>query len=134
VSRHTIPNAPGSPEGRETTVGWDPPLATFFAMAMDPPTSSDPDDDPIEVFWHGCTPYELPTIGDLARALARHGVELPVGIARQLAEDHAAEGQRFAGRPATRMVAAMSAAYAGPEQAERISAALTGQDLKDGAR
>ncbi|MDH2424828.1 hypothetical protein [Sphaerisporangium sp. TRM90804] len=85
-------------------------------------------DDADEVLALGETPCELPSIGALAKALGEHGIELPVDVARRLAEDHGAEGDQFAGRPATGLLAAMSTVYAGPEQAARIEAALTGQE------
>ena len=92
MSRRTIPNAAGSPSGRLTTVGWDPPLTTFFGMAFDPPASGDFDDDETEVFWVGVMPNELPTVEDLTRALAEHGVQLPAGLADALERDRQREG------------------------------------------
>lgn len=130
MSRHVIPNASGSPDGLVTVAGWDAALNTFYGMCVD---SAQPEDDS-EVFWVGGSPCELPAIGDLARALGEHGVELPVEVATLLGEDYQREELRFAGRPATGLVAAMSTAYAGPEQVERISAALTGQDQTGGDR
>lgn len=109
MSRHIIPNAPGSPEGRETTVGWDAPLNTFFAMAFDPPVSGRLDDDEIEVFWHGTMPGEIPSIPALARVLESHGVDLPPEVAASLAEDFSHEGDRSAGRPGSALVAAFAA-------------------------
>lgn len=108
MSRRTIPNAPDSPSGRLTTVGWDPPLTTFFGMAFDPPASGDLDDDEIEVFWVGAMPNELPTVEDLARALAEHGVTLPPGVADQLGRDKEREGDR-PGNPGRRVINAINA-------------------------
>lgn len=92
MSRRIIPNAPDSPAGRETTVGWDAPLATFFAMAFDPPASGDLDDDEIQVFWHGLDAGEIPTVEELARVLAGHGVQLPPEKAAILRRDKDREG------------------------------------------
>ncbi|WP_289009531.1 hypothetical protein [uncultured Thermomonospora sp.] len=100
MSRHTIPNPPGTPDGREITVGWDRPLETFFAMAFDRPPADDPDGDDIEVFWHGTTRGEITTIDDLRALLDRHGITLPDHIADQLEQDRRAEGNGWAGRPA----------------------------------
>ncbi len=124
MSRHVIPNAPGSPKTCETVVGWDAPLETFFATCFD---SAKPEDDS-EVFWVGIERGELPTIGHLARALDEYGVALSVEVATKLGEDFQQEGKRFAGRPATGLLASMAESYAGPEQQARITAALTGQD------
>lgn len=92
MSRRIIPNAPGSPAGRETTVGWDPPLSTDFAMAFDPPVSGDLLDDETEVFWVGCEPGEIPTVEVLADVLAEHDVPLPPEFAAVLRRDQAREG------------------------------------------
>lgn len=126
MSQHEIPNAPGSPEGCKTAVGWDAALNTFFASI-----SQRVDDLSDESY--GETPCEVPTIGALAMALAVHSVEIPVEVARSLGEDHEREGNQFANRPATGLLVAMSKAYAGPEQAARIAAALTGADLAEEA-
>jgi hypothetical protein len=108
VSRHIIPNAPGSPPGRVTTVGWDAPLNTFFGMAFDQPASGDVLDDEVEVFWVGGMPDEIKSIPALARRLAEHGVDLPAHIAAALVSDSAYEGDRSAGRPGTRLIKAMT--------------------------
>lgn len=108
MSRHIIPNAPGSPTGRETTVGWDPPLTTFFAMAFDPPASGDFEDDETEVFWVGCMPNEIPTVDELVRVLAEHNVELPAGLAARLENDKAREGDR-SDNPGRGLVASLAA-------------------------
>lgn len=99
MSRHIIPNAPGSPAVRETVVGWDPPLSTFFAMAFD-------GDE--EVFWVGADPGEIPTVHLLDKALGRHGVELPMLVAERLSWDQQQEGDR-SDNPGRRIVDAMLA-------------------------
>lgn len=100
MSRHVIPNAPGSPRNRVTTVGWDAPLTTFFAMAFDTvPDSGDPDEfeDEIEVFYLGEDPDELPTVESLTAALKEHGVELYRSTSELLEQDKAQEGDRSDG-------------------------------------
>lgn len=120
MSRHTIPT-----ESADTfAVGWDAPLSTYFAQKFTDP--ADPDDDPIEVFWLGGSPCELPTLEDLEAALAQHGETLPADLAQQLEADRQAEGTRFVGRPATGLVAAAALETAGPEQAQRIREQLRG--------
>ncbi|MGP4093018.1 hypothetical protein [Nonomuraea sp. KM90] len=93
MSRRIIPSSPGSPRGRETTVGWDAPLSTFFGMAFDPPTSGDLEDDEVEVFWVGVMPAEVPTVEALEAELAKHSVTLPTGLAGLLKLDQANEGE-----------------------------------------
>lgn len=133
MSRHIIPNAPGSPDSRKTVVGWDAPLSTFYASATEwvPDAGDDEYGDDFEVWAVGETPCELPQIAHLVAALAEHDATLPQHIAEALVQDKGAEGERLAGRPGTGLIAAMSKAYAGPEQAARITAALTGQSGAD---
>lgn len=107
MSRHIIPNAPASPAGRETTIGWDAPLNTFFAMAFDPPASGDLDDDETEVFWVGMMPGEIPTIEALATALKEEGVALPPPVRDVLARDKRGEGDQSQGRPVSRLIEAV---------------------------
>jgi hypothetical protein len=61
VSRHEIPVA----GGRTLTVGWDPPLQTFFAQLRDPTSTAG--DRP--VLWVGTDLHELYDLDDLARVL-----------------------------------------------------------------
>ncbi|TYB69664.1 hypothetical protein FXF51_05750 [Nonomuraea sp. PA05] len=68
-----------------TTVGWDAPLTTFFAMAFD-------GDD--EVFWLGMMPREIPTLGALTEALEPHHVAVPDDVLHQLLADKHSEGDR----------------------------------------
>ncbi|MFB4284897.1 hypothetical protein ACBJ59_57185 [Nonomuraea sp. MTCD27] len=124
MSRYTIPNAPGSPDKRVTTVGWDAPLNTYWATAFDPPASIDEED--VEVFWIGYTPCALPDVESLATALREHGVELPPATLDKLRRDKPAEGEQFAGRPATQLIAEMTRPHAPADQQARIDAALQG--------
>jgi len=74
------------PQDALMVVGWDRPLATFFAQVFKAGTTSecrddlcyiqqhthrDCRDDLIDV-WVGCDPRELPTLSDLERALGKH--------------------------------------------------------------
>ncbi|MEU7891737.1 hypothetical protein AB0B45_02605 [Nonomuraea sp. NPDC049152] len=124
MSRYTIPNAPGAPEDRVTTVGWDGPLNSYFAMAFDPPTTGD--EDYAEVFWIGYTPCELPDVASLVTALRAHGVEVPPFTLDALRMDKPNEGENFAGRPATRLIAEMARPHVPADQQARIDAALGG--------
>ncbi|MEV4472853.1 hypothetical protein [Nonomuraea sp. NPDC049504] len=124
MSRYTIPNPPDSPESRTITVGWDPPLNTYWATAFDPPAPGDEDD--VEVFWIGYTPCELPDVESLATALREHGVEIPPFTLDALRADKPTEGERFAGRPATRIIADATRPHIPADQQARIDAALRG--------
>lgn len=95
MSRRNIPNAPGSPDRRRTVVGWDAPLASFFAQAIDPPLSGDELDDEEIAFWFGADDYgEIPTLDALRTLLQGQGVVLPDDIADLLAGDQQREGAR----------------------------------------
>ncbi len=70
MSRHTFT------EGHiEATVGWDPPLNTFFAQVWD--RSKDPDEPDAELLWVGCSPGE---IHDPVWLLNRVSAFLPVPL------------------------------------------------------
>ncbi|GAA4946351.1 hypothetical protein HD597_006798 [Nonomuraea thailandensis] len=124
MSRYTIPNPPDSPEDRVITVGWDAPLNTYWATAFDPPASIDGED--VEVFWIGYTPCELPDVESLATALRKHGVEIPPFTVEALRVDKPGEGESFAGRPATKLIAEMTRPYVPADQQARIDVALQG--------
>lgn len=124
MSMYEFTDVPGFPPGRILEVGWDAPLATFFARAYDPPAG--PGEDDREVFWVGGTPCELPTLETLATAMRQHGVELTFPIEMALAFDKAAEGEKFAGRPATAIITESALTIVTAEQAARIEAALRG--------
>ncbi|UBU16633.1 hypothetical protein [Nonomuraea gerenzanensis] len=127
MSRYTIPNAPGSPDTRVTTVGWDAPLNTYWATAFDPPTSIDGED--AEVFWIGYTPCALPDVASLVTALHEYGVKIPPFTLDALGRDKPTEGEQFAGRPATKLIAEMTRPHVPADQQARIDAAL-----QDGGR
>ena len=65
------------------TVGWDPPLLTFFGQIHDDRIPEDRSDC---VFWVGTREAELPTPRALAEAMRAH-IDLPVGLLQQLYED-----------------------------------------------
>ncbi|MFD8529456.1 hypothetical protein ACFV0L_18750 [Streptosporangium canum] len=125
MSRHIIPNPHGYPDNRVITVGWDRPLATFFAMSFNPHASG----DDVESFWIGATPCEIPTVEVLAQSLVEYEVELPPDIKDLLAVEARVEGPGFAGRPASRIVAESVRPHVPAEQIARINSAL-----KDGGQ
>ncbi|MGI5281705.1 hypothetical protein ACQEVF_59190 [Nonomuraea polychroma] len=124
MSRYTIPNPPEWPHTRVITVGWDGPLSTYWATAFDPPASIEEDD--VEVFWIGYTPCELPDVQSLVTALRERGVEVPPFTVETLRMDKPTEGENFAGRPATRIIAEMTRPHVPADQQARIDAALNG--------
>jgi hypothetical protein len=48
LSRHTL--EPRNPT-HEVTIGWDPPLRTYFVQVFEP--ASDPDEDDRQIMWRG---------------------------------------------------------------------------------
>ncbi|MBT2234800.1 hypothetical protein [Nonomuraea sp. NEAU-A123] len=124
MSSYTIPNPPDSPESRVTKVGWDAPCNTYWATAFDPPASIDEED--VEVFWIGYTPCELPDVESLVTALREQGIEIPPSTVDKLRADKPAEGESFAGRPATQLIAEMTRPHVPVDQQARIDAALQG--------
>jgi hypothetical protein len=68
-------------------VGWDNPLATFFAQIFDP---SIEDDDEAYVLWIGTAPHAIPTVAALQAQLVGWAT-IPADIVDRLLRDqHAA--------------------------------------------
>ncbi|UVO53727.1 hypothetical protein [Sphingomonas sp. SUN039] len=82
MSRHTLEPRPDQPRGTRITVGWDRPLATFFAQVL--VTEADGEDDVI--FWQGTAPGELATAAAALALLAPCAV-VPEGLAATLETD-----------------------------------------------
>lgn len=55
--RHALPHAPGV----EVVVGWDPPLATFFAQVIrqGPAAAADDEEDDDVLLWVGTAPGDI---------------------------------------------------------------------------
>jgi hypothetical protein len=85
MSRHDI----RAQDPRLTVVvGWDTPLATFFAQVFEP-SRDDAEDDAV-LLWIGTAPQALPTVAALQAQLAGWAT-LPPALAAQLTrEQHAA--------------------------------------------
>jgi hypothetical protein len=66
------------------TVGWDPPLQTFFGQVMRPPTSADEDD--VIVAWVGTHRQEIATVAQLCMHLSLY-TDIPVATQARLAQD-----------------------------------------------
>jgi len=72
-------------------VGWDGPLATYFAQVWDQRDVEfgDPDAEDIPLLWAGCRAGEIRTVEHLDSVLAPYAT-LPEEIRRQLMRDRAA--------------------------------------------
>lgn len=75
MSRHEIALA----GGRTLTVGWDPPLQTYFGQVHGP--DAEPE------LWVGTELHELYELDDLARAVAPHASHLTPELAVRLYRD-----------------------------------------------
>jgi hypothetical protein len=67
-------------------VGWDNPLATFFAQVFDP---SIEDDDEADVLWIGAAPQAIPTVAALQAQLAGWAA-IPSALMAQLTREQQA--------------------------------------------
>lgn len=87
MSRYEIP---ARNPNRICVLGWDPPLATYFAQIFDttPTLGPLPDDGPDH--WIGATEGEIPTVADLIAQLARWATVNP-DLADRLEADRVAE-------------------------------------------
>lgn len=82
--------------GLEVAVGWDRPLATYFAIVSreDEPGDEDAKDDGDPVLlWLGTTYGEILDPASIIAAVARFAI-LPDDLADRLAADRASEGAR----------------------------------------
>lgn len=89
----------------DVVVGWDPPLATFFALVQD---LRAPEDDDPSVHWAGWNTGELPTVERLAESVAPYA-EIPMEMRLRLAADRIAN-TGFPREESVRSTAALSAA------------------------
>lgn len=93
MSLYDIPNAPGSPRGRLTSVGWDSLYSTFYAQAYD---EGEPGETRLRpVFNHGSAHRKVPTVEALEQVLAQHQVQLPAIVQAALIRDQRTEGGGF---------------------------------------
>jgi hypothetical protein len=69
--------------GHTLTVGWDPPLQTYFAVIR----SYDQAEDDEPLLWVGNDLMELYDLDDLARALGEHARHLTPELALRLERD-----------------------------------------------
>ncbi|MFD8385265.1 hypothetical protein ACFV2X_43235 [Streptomyces sp. NPDC059679] len=122
MSSHTLTPLGGAPVGRTVRVGWDAPLASFFATAWDEPDGKDGEND--HLVFAGAAPYDISDVDTVLELVAPYAV-IPGGLREQLLADRDAEGDRFRGRPATELVGRSALPYArSSQQADAIRAAL----------
>jgi len=69
------------------TVGWDPPLQTFFGQVVRPTTAPHADDTLIA--WLGTRAQEIPSVAHLCRQLAAYAV-IPRATQARLAREQRA--------------------------------------------
>ncbi|MEU5436417.1 hypothetical protein AB0G73_23985 [Streptomyces sp. NPDC020719] len=121
MSAHELTPHSGAPEHRIVRVGWDAALSTFFAQVLD-----EDDDEILDVVWLGTDPLEISDPGTVIDAV-RPYANVPDNLAKALADEAAAEGNRFAGRPGSQIVAETTLARGvSPERAAAIFSELDG--------
>ena len=82
MSRHDIP---GLNPNHCVTIGWDPPLQTYFAIVLDP--TKDDETDGYTVLWLGADRFgEIDRVHDLADKL-KPLAEIDQDVLRQLIID-----------------------------------------------
>ena len=85
MSRHDL--TPFDP-AHEVTVGWDPPLQTYFAQVLD--TAVGEESLAYEVLWIGTGLCEVPNLAIVIAAVAPFA-SVPAGLPGQLARDRWAD-------------------------------------------
>ena len=84
MSRHLLP---AHDPTLRVTVGWDPPLQTFFGQVVRPATAPHADDT--LVAWLGTRAQEIPSVVQLGRQLAAYAAIPPATQARLAREQRA---------------------------------------------
>ncbi|WP_432138673.1 hypothetical protein [Streptomyces sp. bgisy154] len=122
MSSHTLTPLGGAPAGRTVRVGWDAPLASYFASAWDEPDDEDAETN--HLVFAGAAPYDISDPATVLELVTPYAV-IPEGLREQLLADRDREGDRFRGRPATELVGTAALPYAhSTQQADAIRAAL----------
>ncbi|MFJ4342939.1 hypothetical protein [Streptomyces sp. NPDC088915] len=122
MSSHTLTPLGGAPAGRTVRVGWDAPLASYFASAWDEPDGEGAETE--HLVFAGGAPYDISDPATVLELVAPYAV-IPEGLREELLADRDREGECFRGRPATELVATTALPYAhNPRQADAIRAAL----------
>lgn len=85
MSRHDL--TPFDP-AHEVTVGWDPPLRSYFAQVLD--TAGDEEDGTYEVLWIGIRLQEVLNPAAVIAAVAPFA-SVPADLLGQLARDRRAD-------------------------------------------
>ncbi|ANZ13328.1 hypothetical protein ACH4YO_40690 [Streptomyces noursei] len=122
MSSHILIPLDGAPSDRTIRVGWDAPLATFFAHVLDNPIGDA--DEPVALMSTGGQPYEVPDVDVILGLIAPYAV-IPSDLREQLIAEEAAEGDSFAGRPGSAVVARVALQnLEDPRQIAAIRAAM----------
>jgi hypothetical protein len=122
LSSYTLTPLGGAPAGRTVRIGWDAPLASFFASAWDEPDTDDAENN--HLVFAGAAPYDISDVNTVLELVAPYAV-VPEALREQLLADRDSEGDRFRGRPATDLVGTSTLPYAhSSQQADAIRAAL----------
>ncbi|MER6256808.1 hypothetical protein ABT224_36245 [Streptomyces sp. NPDC001584] len=122
MSNYTLTPLSGAPAGRTVLIGWDAPLASYFASVWDEREDEDAED--AHLVFAGGAPYDISDVNTVLELVVPYAV-VPEGLRDQLLTDRESEGDRFPGRPATELVAAAALPYArSTQQADAIRAAL----------
>ena len=85
MSRHDLTPLDPNPA---VTIGWDPPLRTFFVQVLD--LAADENSDDRTVLWIGAAPREVRSVGTAIRAASRYA-RVPADAHIQLVDDQFAD-------------------------------------------
>ncbi len=94
MSRHILKPLPSVATGEKAptvAIGWDPPLATFFAIVHR--ESDNADEDDAIILWIGTSYAEIDAVETVIDAVAAYAA-VPETLKPTLAADHAREGSR----------------------------------------
>lgn len=91
MSRYELKLKPTAREGLSAAIGWDPPLATFFAQVLDAAREA-LDENPV-IIWVGTLYGEIEDVDEALRALSPYAV-LPPDLRGRLLRDRTEQGAR----------------------------------------
>ncbi|MBB6439551.1 hypothetical protein [Streptomyces candidus] len=122
MSSYTLTPLGGAPAGRTVRVGWDAPLASFFANVWDESDGEDAENN--DLVREGGAPYAISDVDTVLERVNAYAA-IPEDLRERLLADCAAEGDSFRGRPATHLVGTSALPHArSPQQSDAIRAAL----------
>nr|WP_233109083.1 hypothetical protein [Streptomyces sp. 14R-10] len=122
MSSYTLTPHGGAPAGRTVRVGWDAPLASYFATAWDEPADDGAEID--HMVFAGAAPYDISDPAIVLDLVSPYAV-IPENLREQLLADRDREGDTFRGSPAAELVGTANLPYArSARQADAIRDAL----------